>query len=174
MQDEQPVPDERAGIAPPLERTHLLLALLTYRLRRPQLSRFLERLRFRQKVANYVWEVRDLRALAWRLNKPNLNPSRIYRLLHNYSSRAVASFSIALDSEPAYANVLTYLQRLRWIRPHIKGSFFKEQGLPSGPAYREMLDKLLDARLDGRIRTTSEEEAMAEELLEARQKAAGA
>jgi len=173
-QGEQPASDVGGRIVPSLERTHLLLALLTYRLGRPQLRRFLERLRFRQKVANYLWEVRELRALAWRLNKPDLNPSRIYRLLHNYSSRAVVSFSIALDSKPAYDNVLTYLQRLRWIRPHVKGSFLKERGLPPGPAYREILDKLLDARLDGRIRTASEEGAMAERLLDARQKATGA
>jgi len=153
------------GIAPSPRRRHLLLALLTYRLKRPQLARFLERLKFRQKIVKYLWEVRQLRAVAWRIDKPGLSPSRIYRLLHDYSPRAIRAFSIALDSSVARDNVLLYLERLRWVRPRIKGDFFKERGLSPGPVYRRFLDKLLDARLDAKISTASEEEALANELL---------
>jgi len=159
--------ESRIRVASAVEKKYLLLALLTYRLTRPQLDRFLERLRFRQEVAKYLREVRELRALAWRLARPNLKPSRIYRLLHGYSSRAIVAFSIALDSPVARDNVVLYLHRLRWVRPHIRGDFFKKQGLPPGPAYRQILGKLLNARLDGKVRTASEEEAMARKLLAA-------
>jgi len=152
-------------IASATERRLLLLALLTYRLTRPQLERFLTRLKFSQKVAKYLREVRELRALAWRLDRPNLKPSRIYRLLHGYSPRAIMAFYIALDSPTARDNVLLYLQRLRWVRPHITGDFLKQQGLPPSPAYQQILNKLLDARLDGQVRTASEEEALARKLI---------
>ena len=153
------------GIPLAVEQKYLLLALLTYRLTKPHLDRFLERLKFSQEIAKYLQEVRELRALAWRLDRLNLKPSRIFRLLRGYSPRAILAFSIALDSPSARDNVLLYLHRLRWVRPHTKGDFFKKEGVPPGPVYRQILDKLLDARLDGKLRTASEEEAMAKELL---------
>jgi len=148
-----------------LEKKYLFLALLTYRLTKPQLDRFLERLRFSQAVAKYLREVRELHALAVRLGRPNLKPSRIYRLLRGYSPRAIVAFFIALDSPVARENVRLYLERLRWVRPHLRGDFFKKQGIPPGPIYRQILDKLLYARLDGQICTASEEEEMAKKLL---------
>ena len=149
------------------EKKYLLLALLTYRLTKPQLERFLGRLKFGQETAKYLWEVKELRALAWRLDKENLKPSRIHRLLHVYSPRAILVFAIALDSPIARDNVLLYLNRLRWVRPHIRGAFLKKEGIPPGPVYRQILGKLLYARLDGQIRTAAEEEAMAKRLVAA-------
>ncbi len=149
------------------DRRGLLLALLTYRLTRPQLERFLDRLRFSRGVAKLLRELRELRARAWRLDKPDLKPSRIYRLLHYYSPQALMAFSIALDSPAARDNVLLYLRKLRWVRPHIKGGFLKQQGIPPGPIYGKILEQLLYARLDGKVRTASEEAAMAEKLVAA-------
>jgi tRNA nucleotidyltransferase (CCA-adding enzyme) len=136
-------------------------------LTKPQLERFLGRLKFGQETAKYLWEVKELRALAWRLDKENLKPSRIHRLLHVYSPRAILVFSIALDSPIARENVLLYLNRLRWVRPHIRGTFLKKEGIPPGPVYRQILGKLLYARLDGQVRTAAEEEAMAKRLVAA-------
>lgn len=148
-----------------VDQKSLLLALLTYRLTRAQLDRFLNRLRFGMDVGKYLREVRELHSLTWRLDRPNLKPSRIYRLLHGYSPRAILAFSVALDSSTARENVMLYLERLRWVRPTIRGEFLKRQGVEPGPVYRRILDKLLYARLDGKIRTASEEEALAKALL---------
>jgi tRNA nucleotidyltransferase (CCA-adding enzyme) len=60
---------------------------------------------------------------------------------------------------------MLYLDRLRWVRPTIRGEFLKSQGVEPGPVYRQILDRLLYARLDGKIRTASEEEAMAKALV---------
>ncbi|MEM4724688.1 MAG: hypothetical protein QXP01_06720 [Candidatus Hadarchaeum sp.] len=116
-------------------------------------------------MAKYLREVRELHALAVRLSRPNLKPSRIYRLLRDYSPRAILAFAIAVDSPVAREHALLYLERLRWVRPHIRGDFFKKQGIPPGPIYRRILDKLLYARLDGQICTASEEEEIATKLL---------
>jgi tRNA nucleotidyltransferase (CCA-adding enzyme) len=148
-----------------VEKKYLLLPLLTYRLTKPQLERFLDRLKFSQEVAKYLWQVKELRALAWRLDKVNLKPSRIHRLLQVYSPRALTAFSIALDSPTARDNVLLYLNRLRWVRPYVRGDFLKKEGIPPGPVYRQILEKLLYARLDGQVRTAAEEEAMAKKLV---------
>jgi len=159
-------PDEARGAAPvTVGQKDLLLALLTYRLTKVQLDRFLNRLRFSLDVGKHLREVHGLHALAWRLERPTLKPSRIYQLLHAYSPRAILAFSVALDSPVARDNVMLYLDRLRWVRPTIRGEFLKSQGVEPGPIYRQILDRLLYARLDGKIRTASEEEAMARVLL---------
>jgi tRNA nucleotidyltransferase (CCA-adding enzyme) len=148
-----------------VDQKYLLLALLTYRLTKSQLDRFLGRLRFSLDVGKYLREVHGLHALAWRLDRANLKASRIYQLLHGYSPRAILAFSVALDSSTARDNVMLYLDRLRWVRPTIRGEFLKSQGVEPGPVYRQILDRLLYARLDGKIRTASEEEVMARALL---------
>ncbi len=160
-------PEDRALTPFPVEQKYLVLALLTYRLTRPQLARFVSRLKFSQEVVRYLQEVKALRARAWRLDKPNLKPSRVYRLLHVYSARALAAFAVALDSPVARDNVLLYLNRLRWVRLRIGGHYLKKEGIPPGPVYREILNKLLYARLDGKLRTAVEEEGMAKKLVAA-------
>ncbi|MBM4430322.1 MAG: CBS domain-containing protein, partial [Chloroflexi bacterium] len=159
-------PESSPGVAVAMNRRHLRLALLTYRLTRSQLDRFLDRLRFSQEVAAHLRETRGLRAWAWRLNRPNIRPSRLYQLLHGHTPKAIVAFYVALDSAVARKNVLLYLQRLRWVRPRVDGEFLKAQGVPPGPVYRQILGELLYARLDGKLRTLLEEEAMAKKLIE--------
>ena len=148
-------------------RTHLWLALVTYRLTKGQLDRFVERLRFSQEVAKYLHEVRRLRGLAWRLDKPDLKPSRVYRMLHAFSPRALTAFFVAVDSPAVSDYVLLYLNRLRYVRLYVRGDFLKKEGLPQGPAYSEILDRLLYARLDGSVKTAAEEEKLARKLVRA-------
>jgi len=151
-----------------VDRKLLLLALLTHPLTKGQLDRFLVRLKFSQEVVEYLRQVKALHALTRRLERPNLKPSRIYRLLRPFSPQALTAYSIALDAGSAREKVLLYLQRLRWVRTRIHGDYLKQQGLAQGPVYGEILGALLDARLDGKISTASEEERMAKRLIAAR------
>ncbi len=162
---ETPEQELCAGTRAEVDREDLFLALLTYRLTKVQLERFLGRLKFSQEVGKLLREVKDLRRRARRLNRPDARPSQIYRLLHYFSPQAITAFCIALDSPVGRQNVQLYLNQLRWVRPHIKGDFLKEQGIPAGPVYGRILDRLLYARLDGEVRTASEEENMAKKLI---------
>ncbi len=110
-------------------------------------------------------DVRSLRSRSTYLNREDLKPSRIYRVLNRYSSEAVLAYCIALDSALARDNVEQYLKQWRWVRPRLTGSYLKARGVPPGPVYRQILDKLLYARLDGEIGTATEEEALAQRLL---------
>ncbi len=163
------VSEEASSIEIPaaIEQKQLLLALFTYRLSNSQLNRLVTRLRFSQEVAKYLHEVRQLRGQAWRLDRPNVKPSRVYRMLHSFSPRALIAFSCAVDSPTVRDHVLLYLDRLRYVRLQVRGDFLKKQELPQGPAYGEILDRLLYARLDGKLKTAAEEERMATKLVRA-------
>lgn len=148
-----------------VEQKDLLLALLTYRLEKAQLDRFLSRLRFGLEQRKFLTEVHELKSLAHRLDKAELKRSSIYRMLDGYSTMAVTAFWLALDSEVARQHVRLYLERLRWVRTLLGGEFLKDLGVQPGPLYGRVLDRLLFARLDGRIHTMQEEETLARRLV---------
>jgi tRNA nucleotidyltransferase (CCA-adding enzyme) len=56
-----------------------------------------------------------------------------------------------------------YLTQLRTVKVELSGNDLKKMGIPPGPRYRKLLAELLDAKLDGRVRTREEEMAFVRE-----------
>lgn len=164
-----PVPEgQRSADYSALDQRPVLLALLTYRLTDQELQRFVNRLRFRLVIGDYLREVHRLQALLPQLEQPDLRPSQLYAMLQPYSMEAVMTLSIAADSPGVLDRLRLYIETLQRVQLHVTGEFLKQRGLPPGPAYREILQQVLAARLDGEISTPAEEEALAESLLRAR------
>jgi len=72
---------------------------------------------------------------------------------------------LAEDDARVQEVVNLYLERLRFVRTTLTGNDLKALGLAPGPIYKRILGALLDARLEGRVRSKAEEEALLEELL---------
>ncbi len=53
--------------------------------------------------------------------------------------------------------VSNYITLLRSTKTLLSGKDLKEMGFKPGPIYREILDSLLDARLNGEVRSRTEE-----------------
>jgi tRNA nucleotidyltransferase (CCA-adding enzyme) len=69
-------------------------------------------------------------------------------------------------SEPNLQNILwQYATHLRKITPTISGDDLRNMGLPPGPAYREILATLRQARLDELISSTGQENELLEQLV---------
>lgn len=60
-----------------------------------------------------------------------------------------------------------FFTRLRQIEPAIGGKDLLAMGYKPGPIYRDIIQAVLDAKLDGRLKTRNEELAYAEARLEA-------
>ena len=99
------------------------------------------------------------------LSNPKLSPSSIYRVLHPTAGTVLAALRVAADSKVARRNIDLYTRKLRHIKPIIDGHYLQRMGIPTGPLYREILQQLRDARMDGRIVTIAEEETLIQELL---------
>ena len=54
-----------------------------------------------------------------------------------------------------------YLTNLQGIKTSITGSDLKRLGLAPGPLFKEIMEKILDARLDGEVRSKEEELSLA-------------
>lgn len=61
--------------------------------------------------------------------------------------------------------LLEYARRWRELKPEIDGSELRRRDLPPGPRYREVLQRLRDARRDGLVSTREEEETLLEQIL---------
>ena len=58
-----------------------------------------------------------------------------------------------------------FLKTYRHIHPTLNGTDLKRMGLKPGPQFRSILDKLLDGRLNGEVKTESDERNMIKQLI---------
>ena len=74
-------------------------------------------------------------------------------------------FTAATESWLARQRVAQFERQFRHVRPDLDGSDLRRMGIPPGPIYRTLLDRLRVARLDGDAQSREEEEALVERLL---------
>ena len=63
----------------------------------------------------------------------------------------------ATKNEMAKRSISNYFTNLRHIHTSIKGGDLKKMGLEPGPIYREILEAVLEAKLNGRLKTRTDE-----------------
>ena len=137
--------------------------LLAFRMTQTEMRDFAKRLRLANAEAETLSQLLALREeVTAPLSQPatRIAPSAIYHLLEEYADDALAIFSIATDDARVRERVDLFRQRLRGIAPVLSGNDLKKMGIPVGPAYRKILARLRDARLDGEITTRAEEEKL--------------
>ena len=54
-------------------------------------------------------------------------------------------------------SISRYFTHLRYIQPLIKGHDLVDMGLPPGPIFRRILQAVLDAKLNGELKTKKDE-----------------
>jgi tRNA nucleotidyltransferase (CCA-adding enzyme) len=62
-------------------------------------------------------------------------------------------------------HISTFVTQLSNVKTSITGNDLQKLGVPKGPAYRAILDTVLDARLDGVVAGREDELALAASLL---------
>jgi tRNA nucleotidyltransferase (CCA-adding enzyme) len=95
--------------------------------------------------------------------KRKLKPSAVFRLLCPLPKQALEVLA-AVETGKVRKNLRLYLDELRHVRVSTTGNELRALGIAPGPAYRAILDKLLFARLDGKIRTVADEKDLLRRL----------
>lgn len=93
-------------------------------------------------------------------NPKKIAPSKIYQTLAPLPTESILLMMAATTSQLARKRFSYYLTELRKVKPHMTGSKIRELGFKPGPIYREILERLRDARLDGTVKTDGEEIAL--------------
>jgi tRNA nucleotidyltransferase (CCA-adding enzyme) len=101
-----------------------------------------------------------IRANIKELSTPGLAPSRVYKIIHGCSLTAIESNALGAGSETAAEHIELYLNVLRYVNPTLTGEDLLKLGVPKGPRIKEVLQRLREARLDGKIDSKKDEEEM--------------
>jgi hypothetical protein len=90
-------------------------------------------------------------------------PSEVYKALRSVPEPALQILAV-LEAKVVSTKIRAFLDTYSKVRITSTGADLRGAGLKPGPAYREILDELLFARLDGRIRTVTEERTLLRRL----------
>jgi tRNA nucleotidyltransferase (CCA-adding enzyme) len=146
--------------SPGLPPAGIYLALLAYPLSAQQLEQLVAYLRLPKLLARTLRDTAAIRTKLHELADPELRPSAVYHLLDGYSPQALTANMLAGDSPRASEHIRKYLDKLRHIKPKLSGNDLIKLGMTPGPQLKELLNRLLDARLDGKVASKKDEERL--------------
>ncbi|MFC1860322.1 CCA tRNA nucleotidyltransferase [Chloroflexota bacterium] len=141
----------------------LYLSLLVYPLTGEETESLISSLRLPKSLAQALRDTIGLKDKLQSLADPEISPSGTYHLLHGYSPQAVTAVFLASDSPAARQYPQLFLKKLRYVKPTLTGNDLKKLGIAPGPRMKEILRRLHDARLDGKVKSKEEEVEMVEE-----------
>lgn len=140
----------------------LRLTLLLYRLPAPARARITARLGQSPRPAD------ELAALATRGSTlVEAGPVAVVTALGRFSAPILALYT-CLAPAPVAAVLARYVNEWQHITPRLTGDDLRALGLPPGPLYRQILDALRAARLEGRLFSREDEVAYVQEWLAGR------
>ena len=143
----------------------LYLALLAYRLSVKESEQFISYLRLPKATAQLLRDTLAIKEKLEILSAPDLKPGGIYAALHGYGAMALNTSLLATDSPLARERIRLFMSKLRYVRPALGGDDLKRMGITEGPLIKEVLNRLRNARLDGKVRSKQNEEEMVRRLL---------
>jgi tRNA nucleotidyltransferase (CCA-adding enzyme) len=138
----------------------LYLVLLCYRLNLKEAEKLISYMHLPNTIAQTLRETIQIKGKINELSIHGLAPSHIYKLVHGYSTIALTANSLATNSSTVAEHIELYMNVLRYVKPALGGEDLRKMGIPEGPSIKEILQKLCEARLDGKITSKREEEEM--------------
>ena len=105
-----------------------------------------------------------LRRLA---RRPAPRPSEVYRLLTGLADETLLLLMAKAKSDAVKRQVSAYLTTYQRAKPSLTGADLKALGLKPGPQFKRILDRLLEARLDGDVKSEAGERELVRKLARA-------
>lgn len=103
------------------------------------------------------------------LSREELKPSQTTAILRNLSSELLVFMAARTENPLVRERIQSYVDSYRRVKLSITGDDLKALGIPEGPAYKEILDGVLEAKLDGLVGTEEEELQLARKLYQKKQ-----
>ena len=86
-----------------------------------------------------------------------LKPAEIYHLLSGLSDEGLLILMAKSKGDAVKRQVSAFLTTYQQVKPLLTGADLKAMGLKPGPRFKVVLNRLLDARLNGEVKTEAEE-----------------
>jgi tRNA nucleotidyltransferase (CCA-adding enzyme) len=143
----------------------LYLALLAYSLDAPEMERLISYLRLDKKTQRVLRAAGELREKAASLGEPSLSPAGVYRLLQGGDPLAMQAVYVESSDAAIRRRIDFYDVALSKVKPLLSGKDLQKMGVPEGPEIKAVLERLLDAKLNGEAADGEDEERMVREWL---------
>ncbi len=86
-----------------------------------------------------------------------IKPAEVYHLLSGLSDETLLILMAKSKAEAVKRQVSAFLTTYQHVKPILTGRDLKAMGLKPGPKFKQILDQLLDARLNEEVKTEAEE-----------------
>lgn len=148
-------------------RINRLWALLVWSmLPTPGVGKVKERLRLSRTTSRVLRDVGSIKRQLSELQVTDLSPSELYNMLSGLEPESVKAATIACRNKEISQLLEHYLSELRNMKSILNGDDLLCLGVSRGPEIGEMLQKLLNARLDAILKTREDEEQFVRRQLE--------
>lgn len=133
------------------------LLLITEDASEKEIKAFSQRVGLKKKESELLLELRKGRKrILTTLSKKEVSNKEIYWLLTSLPLDAVI-YLLSKATSQSRKRILLYLNDLKNIKIKIKGDDLKKLGIKAGPIYKKILQKLLDEKLNGKLKFKREE-----------------
>lgn len=109
----------------------------------------------------------EISAAQKKLNWPELSPSQIVSFLEHLPAETLLLALAVTEKEPVKEHLISYITKLRDIRPKLDGNDLKNLGARPGPLYKTLIKRLRQAVLDEEVKSFEEEKAFVKSYLRA-------
>ena len=99
------------------------------------------------------------------LTRAKLSPSRIFSILEPLSYETILLIKAKYKSLFLKKHIEDFFEIYNGMRIYIGGHDLGSLGVPPGPAYKKIFTRVLNAKLNGRIKTRQEELALIKKLV---------
>ncbi len=126
-----------------------------------------------ETLARFTFPRRHTQSLLWtsqasthllRTLDRTVKPSETFHMLCNLPDETLVFLMAKTRSERAQQKIVDTFTTYRRVKPILRGNDLKAMGLEPGPLYNRILDRLLDARLDGTVETEADERRLVQRL----------
>jgi tRNA nucleotidyltransferase (CCA-adding enzyme) len=137
------------------------LAGLVYPLSQVEGEELIRRLKLPKQRAKLVRDTISLRENERKLKIAVSTASKLVASLDGLDLEAIGAVAILNDDLQIRQGLERYISEFRNVSPQLTGEDLLAMGVAEGPEIGELLACLLDARLDGQVKTVDDEQAMA-------------
>jgi len=121
-------------------------------------------MKIRKKDSSAIIEsIRNFDSIRNSLSVKIASNSKLFKLSHNLPNELLVI--TACESRVHNNNIEKYLKKLSNIRPEITGNDLKNLGYKPSKEFKSVLEKLLELKLDGKLKTREDELTKAKEML---------
>ncbi|MFO8009587.1 MAG: CCA tRNA nucleotidyltransferase [Dehalococcoidia bacterium] len=141
------------------------LSMLSYRLEKSETESFIGRFKMPGWAASIVRNTLRIHKSLDFIRSSEIFRSQIYNQLRYHKPEVIKAASLCSESPLLRTRLNLYLQVLRYIEPELKGEDLIMMGVTPGEHFGEILRQLQEAKIDRKINTREEEEALVRGIL---------